>query len=88
MACDFLKTKIRKYRNDPNLYRLLARAYAQNNQIADAYQARAKALALEDYNRQAIILLQQALKTPKLNTTDRTIINARIDQLKEIEKNS
>lgn len=87
-ACDFLKAKTRKYQDDTNLYHLLARAYAQNNQLAYAYQAKAKAYALEEYNRQAIMLLQQALKTSKLSTIDRAIINAKIEQLKEIEKNS
>lgn len=85
IACDFIRAKIRKHQNDPNLYRLLARAYAQNNQVADAYQAKAKAFAIEDYGRQAIILLRQALKTPKLSAIDREIINAKIDQLKNEE---
>ncbi len=87
-ACDFLRRKTRKYQDDPNIYRLLARACAQNHQLAEAYQAKAKAYALEDYNHQAIFLLQQALKTPSLKTNDRIIINARIAQLKEVEKNS
>ena len=86
MACDFIRAKIRLYPNNSGLYRLLAEAYAQNNQIADAYQAKAKAYEIDGYGRQAALLLHQALKTPKLNTADRAIINARIDQLKEIEK--
>ncbi len=85
-ACNFLKIKTRKYQDDTNLYHLLARAYAQNNQVAEAYQAKAQAYAIEEYNHQAIALLQRALKIPKLNTTDRDIINAKIEQLKEIEK--
>jgi predicted Zn-dependent protease len=78
---------MRRYPDDAKLYRLLAQAYAQNNQKADAYQARAKAYQIDGYNRQAGLLLQQALKMPKLSTNDRAIINARIEQLKENEKN-
>ncbi|MBU0744043.1 MAG: M48 family metalloprotease [Gammaproteobacteria bacterium] len=86
-AYDFIGSKIRQRQNDPDLYLLLSQAYAKNGQITGAYQAKAKAYEIYGYNRQAAILLQQALKTPKLSTTDKTIINARIEQLKEIEKN-
>ncbi|MDR1057614.1 MAG: hypothetical protein LBL17_03550 [Coxiellaceae bacterium] len=60
-ACDFIRTKVRKQPDDPGLQRLLAEAYAKNHQLVDAYQAKARAYELEGYNRQALILLQQAL---------------------------
>lgn len=85
-ACEFIKAKIRQYPEEADLYRLLATASAQNNKKADAYQAKAKAYELDGYNRQAITLLQQALKVPQLSTSDYAIINARIDRLKKIEK--
>lgn len=80
-ACYFLKSKIIKYSNNSDLYWLLAQAYAQNNQKIDAYQAKAKSYEIEGYNRQALILLRQALKAPKLNPIERSIIRARIDNL-------
>jgi beta-barrel assembly-enhancing protease len=86
MACEFLKEKTRKYQDDSNIYFLLARAYGQNNQKAEAYQARARAYALLGENHQAMVLLKQALKISKLNTTERDIINEKIKQLKETEK--
>lgn len=73
--------------NSYDLYLLLARAYAKNQQLADAYQARAKAYVLDDERLPAIALLQQALKLPKLSTTDLAIINAKISQLQADEKN-
>lgn len=86
LACDFIRSKIRLYPEDANLYRLLAAAYAKKKQKADAYLAKAKAYELDGYNREAGILLQQALKTTKLSANNRAIINTRIEQLKKMEK--
>lgn len=80
-ARDFLKAKAMQYGNDAHLYYLLAQAYAQTGQKADAYQAQAKAYAIYGHKQQAKVLLQQALKTPKLNATERAIIRAKIEQL-------
>ncbi|EKE01680.1 MAG: peptidase M48, Ste24p [uncultured bacterium] len=86
-ACYFLKSKTIQHSEDAGLYLLLAQAYAQNSQKADAYQARAKAYEIAGYPQQAKVLLQQALKEPKLNPTEKSIIHARIEQLSNIEKN-
>ena len=85
-AIHFIRSKMRAYPNDSYLYLLLSQAYAQNNQKGEAYIARAKAYEIEDYKKQALILLQQAAKIPKLNSNNRAIINARIDQLKKYVK--
>ena len=84
-AQNFIRRKIRqKTEEDARLYRLLSQAYAGNHKIADAYQAKAKAYEIDGYNRQAALLLKQALKIPKLSTTNRAIINARLDHIKKI----
>ena len=80
-ARNFLKAKAMQYGNDAQLYYLLAQAYAQTGQKADAYQAQAKAYAIYGYKQQAKVLLQQALKTPKLSATEQAIIRAKIAQL-------
>ena len=82
----FIRKKLRSYPNDVRLYYLLARAYAENNRKGDAYIAKAKAYEIRDHNQQALALLQQALKIPKLSTNNRAIINARISRLKKIKK--
>lgn len=81
-ALDFLKTKTIKYSDNSDLYWLLAQAYAQNNQKVSAYQAKARSYEIEGYNQQALLLLQQALKTPKLSPTEQSIIRAKISRLK------
>lgn len=86
-ARDFLKSKIVQYSDNSDLSWLLADAYAQNNQKAEAYQAKARSYEIEGYYRQAGVLLQQALKVPKLNATERAIIHARIERLQNIERN-
>jgi beta-barrel assembly-enhancing protease len=80
-ARDFLKSKIIKYSDNADLYLLLARAYAQNNQKTEAYQAKAKAYEIGGHNQHAIVLLQQALKAPKLSTIEQSIIRAKIKRL-------
>jgi predicted Zn-dependent protease len=80
-ACYFLKSKTIKSPENTSLHLLLAQAYAQNNQKTDAYLAKAKAYEIEGYNQQAIVLLQQALKAPKLRHIDELIIRAKIKQL-------
>ncbi len=88
-ARDVIKEKLWLYPKDSTLYFLLAETEAHNNRIPDAYIAKAKAYELRGFYRQAIVLLQQALKIPNLTFNDREIINARIDQLiktvKELE---
>lgn len=85
-ASIFLKMKAMQYSKDPNLYLLISDACAQSNQKADAYLAKAKAYTLDGYYRQAGLLLTQALKTPQLTANTRAIINARLEQLKELEQ--
>lgn len=84
-ACDFLKSKIIQYSDDADLYWLLAEALAQNNQKTDAYQAKARSYEISGYYRQAGVLLQQALKAPKLSSTEQSIIRAKITRLRNIE---
>ncbi|CAL7963948.1 beta-barrel assembly-enhancing protease [Gammaproteobacteria bacterium] len=86
-ARDFLKSKIIQYSDNSDLSWLLAEAYAQNNQKADAYQAKARSYEIEGYYRQAGVLLQQALKVPKLSSTEQAIIHARIERLQHAERN-
>ena len=86
-ARDFLKSKIIQYSNNSDLSWLLADAYAQNNQKADAYQAKARSYEIEGYYRQAGVLLQQALKVPKLSSTEKAIIHAKIERLQNTERN-
>jgi beta-barrel assembly-enhancing protease len=85
-ARNFLKSKTIQYSDDAELHILLAQAYAQSNNKADAYQTRAKAYELSGNYQQAKVLLQQALKVPKLGSTERSIIHARIERLNNIEK--
>lgn len=84
-ACNFLKSKIIQYSDDADLYWLLAEALAQNNQKTDAYQAKARSYEIAGYYRQAGVLLQQALKAPKLSSTEQSIIRAKIARLRNIE---
>ena len=84
-ACDFLKSKIIQYSDDADLYWLLAEALAQNNQKTDAYQAKARSYEISGYYRQAGVLLQQALKAPKLSSTEQSIIRAKIARLQNVE---
>jgi len=84
-ACDFLKSKIIQYSDDADLYWLLAEALAKNNQKTDAYQAKARSYEISGYYRQAGVLLQQALKAPKLSSTEQLIIRAKIARLRNVE---
>jgi predicted Zn-dependent protease len=86
-ARDFLKSKIIQYADNSYLSWLLAEAYAQNNQKAEAYQAKARSYEIEGYYRQAGVLLQQALKIPKLGSTEQAIIHAKIERLQDTERN-
>ena len=85
LATEFLRNKSIHYLDDAEIYRLLADAEAKSGHKADAYMAQAKFYAIAGYNRQAIILLQQALRLSNLSFNNKTIIEARINNLKQIE---
>lgn len=81
-AASFLRTKLPRYPDKSTIYFMLAQAQGKTGNLADAYQARAKAMELEGLYNQALLLLQQAQKTPNLSFNDKAVIQARIQQLK------
>lgn len=87
-AARFLRNKSIDFPDKIGIYVLLADAQAKTKHIADAYQSRAMAYELDGYNRQAILLLQQAQKVPNLSFNDKAVIAARIQRLQKLERSS
>jgi beta-barrel assembly-enhancing protease len=86
LAAEFLRSKSLHFPDRSIIYFLLAQAQAKAGDLASAYQSRAKAMELEGFNDQALLLLQQAQRLPKLSNNDKAIISARIQRLKKQTK--
>jgi len=81
-AEDFLNQFSATYSDDLMFLHLLSQAQAKNKNLAEAYITRAKMYEIQGYFKQALILLQQALKLPKIDITTKNLINKKISYLK------
>lgn len=81
-AKNLLEKYAPNYSDNPLFQQTLAQAEAQAGALGDAYLSKAKLYELAGYNHQALILLQQALKLPKLSVNTKTKIKVKISQLK------
>ncbi len=82
----FLEKQILDYPNDQTLYGVLSRAQGESNHFSDSCQSRAKLYELQGDNDLAIVQLQTALNLPHLDSETKAILNAKITELKKLEK--
>ena len=89
-AIRFYRHAIFQQPTNLQLYADLARAYANNKQLVEAYMTRSKMFALLGNNSRAIGLLQQAKKQPGLTANQLAVIEARLRDLglKEDKENN
>lgn len=85
-AAQLLRIQIVSHPDDVVLYGLLARAYANKGDDADAYYARAKILMIRGNNKKAIEQLEIALKAPNISPSTRQQILAQLRGLQLDEK--
>lgn len=73
----------RTFADDADYWFLLSKIYAANDNLAEAYLARAKAYEVKGENQTAMVQLQMAQKQPNQDDFTKTIVQAEIDQLKK-----
>ncbi|MCD6055685.1 MAG: peptidase Ste24p [Gammaproteobacteria bacterium] len=80
-AVRYLRDQLPQFSTYPLMYLILAKAQAGNQQIADAYQNRAKAFLLVGNTQGALQQLRTAAQLPKLSPNQQEAINAEIKRL-------
>jgi beta-barrel assembly-enhancing protease len=81
-AQSLLEKYQRTYADDADFWFLLSKVYAANDNLSDAYLARAKAYEIQGNDKTAMVQLQMAQKQPNQNDFTKSIIQAGINQLK------